>query len=172
MITWAREHNGLSIPELATCMDREPAEIEMWENGNKSPSYTILEELAYRHLHMPLAVFFFPVPPNIEDPIKKFRRLPTYELSRLSSDTLRMIRLAQGYQESLRELTRPEMITKRIFLDLNGKLMNSSQLAYEVRKYLGISIEQQFEFKGQETAFKAWRHSVENVGIFTFKDSF
>jgi len=169
ILTWARERNKLTIEELAQSMKREPEEIRMWESGDKIPSYTLLEELAYRHFNIPLAVFFFPEPPSIEDPINKFRRLPDYEYARLSSDTLRMIRLSQGYQDSLKALIDINASIRRIFLDIDSQKMNPIQLATHVRKYIGITIEQQFVFDGQESAFKAWRHAIENVGVFTFK---
>ena len=56
--------NGLTIEGLATSMKRDPDELCMWESGGKTPSYTSLEELAYRHFHIPLAVFFFSEPPG------------------------------------------------------------------------------------------------------------
>ena len=73
IITWGREHNGLTIEELATSMKRDPDELRMWESGGKTPSYTSLEELAYRHFRIPLAVFFFSEPPDIDDIIIEFR---------------------------------------------------------------------------------------------------
>ena len=73
IITWGREHNGLTIEELATSMKREPDELRMWESGVKTPSYTSLEELAYGYFHIPLAVFSFSEPPDIDDIIIKFR---------------------------------------------------------------------------------------------------
>lgn len=73
IITWGREHNSLTIEELATSMKRDPDELRMWESGGKTPSYTSLEELAYRHFRIPLAVFFFSEPPDIDDIIIEFR---------------------------------------------------------------------------------------------------
>ncbi len=45
-------------------------------------------------------------------------------------------------------------------------------LAAEARKFIGISLRQQFDFHSSDQAFKAWRHALENAGVFTFKDSF
>ncbi len=170
IIKWARERNGLSIEELAEKMRRDPSEVKLWEDGIKSPSYSCLEELAYRHFKIPLAVFFFPEPPDIEDPTRNFRRLPDYELARLSDDTLHIIRLAQAYQESLSELIPYVPSQKAIFRELNPKT-TTIQLAQRTREYLGITIQKQFDFQSCETAFKAWRHALENAGVFTFKDS-
>jgi transcriptional regulator with XRE-family HTH domain len=75
ILTWARERSGFSVEELAEKANKSPEEIEMWEAGAGTPSYSCLEHLA-DYLKMPVAVFFFPEPPNLDDPKKKFRRLP------------------------------------------------------------------------------------------------
>ncbi len=172
IITWARERSGYSIDQLAEAMHKEPNEVYRWESGEKSPSYLTLDDLAYKYFKIPLAVFFFPEPPNIEDPVSKFRRLSDYEMTRLSPDTIRIIRLSQGYQDSLNTLIDPDSIKRRIFKDINTEGKSPIRLAAEVRAYLRITIEQQMKFAGTEIAFKTWRHAVEDVGIFTFKDSF
>ena len=168
IITWARERNRLTIEVLAASMKRNPDELRMWESGGKTPSYTSLEELAYKHLHIPLAIFFFPEPPDIDDVVDKFRRLPDFEFVRLSSSTLHIIRLAQGYQESLSELIDPAISGRRIFLDLKTDGLDTTQLAHNAREYLGINIKRQFEFNNSESALKSWRHAIESVGVFTF----
>lgn len=172
IIIWARKKAGFSVDQLAHVMKRDPSEVAAWESGDKYPSYAQLEELAYRHLKIPLAVFFFPEPPDLDDPIAKFRRLSDYEMSRLSPDTLQIIRLSQGYQESLTELIGNTNNKRQIFRDINTRNLKPESLASEVRDYLGITIDQQFQFDGMETAFKAWRHAIENAGVFSFKNSF
>jgi Zn-dependent peptidase ImmA (M78 family) len=171
IITWARERKGLTVEDIAQKMKQSPDEVQKWEAGKKTFSYTSLETLA-KHFKIPLAVFFFPEPPNIEDPVGKFRRLSEHELERLSSDTRDKIQLAQAYQDSLSELVDKPLFERIIHRDLNPKNFTTKKFASEVRKYLGITLDQQFNFRGYEQAFKAWRHAVENVGVFTFKDSF
>lgn len=171
IIKWARERCGLSVEELARKMGQDPTHILLWEDGAEFPSYTSLEDLAYRHLKIPLAVFFFPEPPEIEDPRGRFRRLPDYELARLSSDTFHKVRLAQGYQESLAVLSFPIRNGRKVFRDIKPRQTSPGQLAEKVRQYLGLPIERQFTFKSTEQAFKAWRHILEQAGVFTFKDS-
>lgn len=171
MITWARERNGLTIEDLAKKLKKNPAEVQKWESGEVKIRYASLEALAYKHLKVPLALFYFPAPPELDDPKKAFRRLPDYELERLSSNTLQMIRLGLAYQESLVELVPHTEGKKQIFKDLRLSNRQTKQIAFETRKYLGITLTKQFEFESTETAFKAWRHSLEEVGVFTFKDT-
>ncbi len=168
IIVWARERNGFSIEELAEKTKRKPDEIEMWEVGNESPSYNQLERLADT-LKTPLAVFFFPEPPNLDDPKKKFRRLPNYEFERFSPDTIQTIRLAQAYQDSLTDFYKDTAPARRIFREFDSQLLSAQALAGRARAFLDISNKQQQQFGSAETAFKAWRHSLETVGIYTFK---
>ena len=171
IIIWARERNRLSVEDLAALMKKEPAEIRRWEAGTETPSYTNLEAMSYRHLMIPLALFFFPEPPSIEDPISKFRRLPEYEFRRISTDTMQMMRMAQGYQESLVELATDGSRRRKIFRDLGYKGKTVRELANKTREYLGITLKKQMAFRSSEDAFKHWRHCLEDAGIFTFKGS-
>lgn len=172
MIKWARERSGLSINDLARSMKRDPDVLREWENGERDISYSALESLAYRHFKIPIAVFFFPEPPNVDDPKGNFRRLPDYELERFSPDTIQKIHLAQAYQDSLAELFIDTPPGRMIHKDIIPGNLSVQALAKKVRKYIGISFRRQFAFNSSDQAFKAWRHAIEEAGIFTFKDSF
>ncbi|MGO9137216.1 MAG: ImmA/IrrE family metallo-endopeptidase [Syntrophales bacterium] len=172
ILSWARERAGLSTETLAQKMKKDPIEIESWESGDDVPSYVVLERLAYKHLKLPLAVFFFPVPPDLDDPIKKFRRLPSCELDRFSPDTYGKIHLGQAYQYSLEILMKDIPRRRIIFRDLSSDNLKPAEFAKRTRQYLGITLEQQTKFRSAETAFKMWRHAIEEASVFTFKDSF
>lgn len=171
ILKWARERNKLTIEQLAIKMKRDSEELKMWENGEQDLPFGCLEDLAYKHFKVPLAVFFFPEPPVEPDPVNKFRRLPDFELERLSDDTYRKIRLAQAYQDSL-SLLLEDYTSRKIFKDIIPQKQSVAELASQVRKYIGISMDEQYGFSSPETAFKRWRHAIEECGIFTFKDSF
>jgi len=172
MITWAREQAGMTRDALAERLKRDPSEVERWESGKEDPSYPMLEKLAYNLLHVPLAIFFFPSPPNIETPKKEFRRLPQYELERFSPDTYDKFRLAQAYQDSLSDLLQEYRLEKHILKDISPSGFSPIELAARVRDYLGVTIDDQRNIRSCESAFKHWRHAIEEVGIYTFKDSF
>ena len=172
IIVWARERNGFTVDVLAKRLKVASHEISMWEQGTKTPSYTVLEKLAYKHFKIPIALFFFSKLPDIEDPRNNFRRLPDFELQRLSSDTLQKLRLGQAYQESLAELIPKGVYKQKLFQDLDPKGMTVEHLARQVRDYLGVTVQKQIALGGEEEAFKFWRHSIEEAGIYTFKDTF
>jgi len=173
ILKWARERKQFSIPLIAKKIRKPENEIISWEDGTDSPSYAILERLAYQYYKVPLAVFYFPDPPNIENPKTKMRRLPDYEFERISPDTLHMINFGLGYQQSLIRLLGLTNNDNTIFKALkNEHKSHIHSLCSLVRQYLGITIEQQIKFTSFESAFKAWRHAIELGGIYTFKDSF
>jgi Zn-dependent peptidase ImmA (M78 family) len=172
ILTWARERIGLTIANVATILKKEPNEVASWENGNTYPSYTTAEQLAYEVFKLPLAVLFFPYPPKLDDPAKRFRRLPEYEVARFSSDTYHKIHLAQAYQDSLMEMGDSITVDKKITDHVNPNGLNPSALAKKVRTFIGLTLDEQFGYKRPETAFKAWRRKIELSGIFSFKDSF
>jgi Zn-dependent peptidase ImmA (M78 family)/transcriptional regulator with XRE-family HTH domain len=172
IIQWARERSGLSLDDLARLLKRDPDELHQWENGESAPSYTTLEDLAYRHFKIPIAVFFFPAPPDVDDPKGSFRRLPEHELERFSRDTIQKIRFAQAYQDSLEDFFIDSPPERMIHHDISPQGSSLEVLSGKVRKYLGISYKQQFAFRSNDQAFKAWRHALEEAGVFAFKDSF
>ena len=91
ILRWARERVGHTLESLALKMHRDVEQIARWENGDEDIPYTGLEELAYSHLKIPIALFFFPEPPDLEDPINRFRRIPDSEIERFSPDTFYVI---------------------------------------------------------------------------------
>ncbi len=172
ILKWGLKRNMMSIEQLARHMKKDVEEVRMWVSGEKSPSYSTLETLAYTVLKVPLAVFLFPEAPDIEDKVTKFRRLPEYEMERLSSDTLQIIRSSQGFQDALVELLGTDEDNRKIFIDIDAKDMTAENMAKLTREYIDISMEEQFKFSGTESALRAWRHAIEEAVIFTFKNTF
>ena len=76
VLRWARERSGLSASEVAKKMNKSAESVENWEVGGSAPTYVQLEKLAYQVYKRPVAVFFFPEPPEEADKIAEFRTLP------------------------------------------------------------------------------------------------
>jgi Zn-dependent peptidase ImmA (M78 family) len=131
--------------------------------------------LAYRVYKRPVALFFFPEPPEEKDPEHSFRTLPDFEIEDLSADTRYKIRQAHALQLSLYELnggTNPA--PEKIFTDLHVQIpINAANVAAKTREYLGITVERQRRvWKDSTVALKAWRDAVEEKGVFVFKNTF
>jgi hypothetical protein len=144
------------------------------EGGISFPTYVQLERLAYEIYKRPIAVFFFPEPPDEVTAQKSFRTLPQAELDSLSPSVLRLFRQAQVMQLKLHELTGDtNPAPRKIFRDLTFRPSDRvEELVRSVREYLGVPLSTQADWRNTESAFKEWRRRIENSGIFVFKDAF
>jgi len=174
VLQWARERSGMTIEEVAVELKKDESEIEAWESADSdaAPTYGQLETLAYRLYKTPLAVFFFPEPPDEPDAQGQFRLVPGAELDGFEPDTRYAVRLAVAAQESLRELgTGAE--TAAILGAVQARRFRSLEsLCTRVREELGIPLSNQTSWTSLEDAVKEWRTAVESAGVYVFKRSF
>jgi Zn-dependent peptidase ImmA (M78 family)/transcriptional regulator with XRE-family HTH domain len=174
VLIWARESANLLIEDVAHKMNKSQEAIESWEKGDSSPTYIQLETLAYTLYKRPVAVFFFPKPPEEITAQNSFRTLPESEVEELGPRFMRVFRRAQAMQINLEELTDGNNpASKKIFMDLSFEPRGAVvEMAETVRQYLGIDIKEQVGWSNTEAAFEKWRSAVENSGIFVFKNAF
>lgn len=174
ILIWARERSGQTIAQVAAALGRGPEEIEAWEAETGAPTYPQLEALAYRVYKRPIAIFFFPEPPDEPDPEHSFRTLPRFEVEDLSADTRYKVRQARALQLALHELhggTNPA--PRQIFREVKPAGLTVADVATRVRKYLDVDLKTQREvWKTPEDALKSWRNAVEEVGVYVFKNTF
>ena len=177
ILKWARETAGLSVDDVVRKMKRKRVTAETvlsWESGEGSPSYPQLERIAYGIYKRPLALFFFPEPPQEETPKQSFRTLPEYAIERLPERIRFLIRKARVMQLNLAELyDNANPASRHIVRDLSfDPRVSSEQMAATVRDYLGIDLVRQSRWKNSEEALKVWRDALEEHGVFIFKDAF
>jgi Zn-dependent peptidase ImmA (M78 family) len=123
---------------------------------------------------IPIAVFFFPEPPNVPPIRESFRTLPDTEFERLPRRIQYLLRKAKAFQIGLIELCQGRNPSERqITRDLEfSARMSVEIMAARVRSYLDISLEQQAAWRDDEEALKEWRKALYKAGIFVFKDAF
>lgn len=174
VLKWARRQAGLSLSEVADRLKKTPELVESWETGDAAPTYSQLETLAYRVFKRPVALFFFPEPPEEPEPERSFRTLPTPEASGLTADTRYKLREARAFQLFLYELNgNRNPAERRIFDDITISSHDSaSEVARSVREYLGIEVETRSQFPSVPEWFKECRERVEEAGVYVFKNSF
>lgn len=174
VLSWARLQAGLSVSEVADRLKKDPAVIESWENGNSAPTYVQLETLAYKVFKRPVALFFFPEPPDEPALEGSFRTLPAPEAEDLEAETRYKIREARAFQLSLYELNGyMNPAERRIFEDLEVTPEDSaSEVAEAVRRYLGVEVEARSAWPSAHEWFKKCRRVVEDAGVYVFKSSF
>ncbi len=175
VLRWAREGAGIKTEEVAEQLKlkRVTAEtIQQWESGRGSLTYSQLEKLAkiYRR---PVAVFFFPEPPEEPSLKGQFRSLPEAYVEKIPTKIRFLIRDGMVKQMNLYELlgdTNPAK--RRIVQDIVVDRMSAKNLAAQARKYIGISLEEQTKCKDENEALKMWRNALEECGLWIFKNAF
>lgn len=174
VLEWARRQAGLSVAEVADKLKKNPTVIQSWETGDSAPTYAQLETLAYKVFKRPVALFFFPEPPDEPGPERSFRTLPTPEASGLNADTRFKLREARAFQLFLYELNGDRNpADRRIFDDITVAPQDSaSEVARSVRDYLGVEVETRSQFPSISEWFKECRGRVEDAGVYVFKNSF
>lgn len=177
MLKWARETAGLGVDDVVRKLKRKRVTAETvlsWENGEGSPSYPQLERMAYEIYKRPLALFFFPEPPQEETPKQSFRTLPDYAIDRLPERIRFLIRRARVMQLNLAELyDNANPALQHIVRDRSfDPGVSAVRMATTVRDYLGIDLARQSRWKNSEEALRVWRDALEEHGVFVFKDAF
>jgi Zn-dependent peptidase ImmA (M78 family) len=169
LIAWARQRAGLSQEEAA----RKFAKIAAWEAGTALPSYPQLESMA-EEFRIPIAVFFFPQPPNVPPIQETFRTLPDAEFEQLPRRIQQLLRKAKAFQLGLYELTQGRNPAERLItreVEFTAR-MSVDTMAARVRSYLGVTLARQTAWRGADEALKEWRDALYRIGIFVFKDAF
>jgi len=158
VLKWARVSSNMSIDEVADKMGKSSDTIISWEMGKDQPTYVQLEKLAYSVYKRPIAIFFFPEEPDIDDPRKEFRTLPDFEYESLPYTVVRLFRKAQALQLNLQELFQGNNPSDKFILEKISisKKIDMDSLVKDVREILGVSLEDQIEWKSITQALKSW----------------
>lgn len=169
LLAWARERAGQSVDEVAQKFRR----WSDWEAGRSAPTYPQLEQLSDA-FKVPIAVFFFPEPPQVPDINETFRTLPAEALDELPSRMRILLRKAKAMQLNLADLTdgrnpAERLITRDLAFPPN---VDIAEMAAVVRDYLGVTLDDQMSWRSSEEALKSWRTALLDVGVFVFKDAF
>ena len=169
VIGWARKRAGFTREALS----REFANIGAWESGEGGPTYPQLEKLSER-LKVPIAVFFFPTPPDLPPIEESFRTFGPEQIANIPPRIRLLLRKARSFQIGLGELSAGRNTAERIIVrDLNFAATDRIEdIAAAVRDYLGISLGEQFGWSDVETALNKWREKFVSVGVYVFKDQF
>lgn len=177
VLRWARITAGYSIDNVVLKINRKRITsdvLKAWEEGNESPSYPLLELLAYKIYKRPLALFFFPEPPDENTPQQSFRTLPEIEIDSMTPRMRYLIRQAMVMQANLADLNdnvnpAPQQILKDLKFGVDSSV---HMMASKVREYLKVDLPTQISWKGTVSAFKKWRNILEKNGVYIFKEAF
>lgn len=171
VLAWARERAGYTLEAAASHFPK----IASWEEpeSDDAPSYPQLEKLAEK-FKVPVAVFFFPSPPDLPPIEETFRTLGPEQIEQIPPNVRLLLRKARSFQIGLEELYQGRNAAQRLITnDLAFKPTdNVDVIASAVRDYLGISLESQSAWTDTDTALKQWRRVFFEAGVYVFKDQF
>ena len=173
VLKWARQRKNYELAEVVRKLRIKSEEILTdWETGEKAPTYPQLEKLADCY-EVPIAVFFFPEPPKIEDSAASLRSVPDFDLDSISPYMMNIIHRVQAAQMALKEINDgvnpvSNPLHKSLRLPAN---VDIESLASELRseKFLNVSLKQQRGWTNYMDALWDWRDAVEEQGIFVFR---
>lgn len=169
VITWARVNAGFSLDDA----QRSFTKIAAWEAGDASPTYPQLEQMSEK-FKCPVAVFFFPEPPDVAGVEKSFRTLLPDDFAQIPRTVRTFLRKGQAMQLNLAELNdgknpAPKVITHDLKFEVNTTI---DTIANAIRDYLGVSLKEQSNWPSLDEAMEQWRDAFARVGVYVFKDAF
>ncbi len=174
VLSWARKTIGYSEDQVVEHLNAKKVTLDVfkeWELGIAQPTYPQLKKLAKLYKR-PVAIFFFPKPPE-EKPIEEdFRALPPFITESIPPDILYLVRKAKARQMDLEELHGGITDKARIATLRRKQQETAEELAERIRNETGISTENQTRWKDFDSAFKNWRSAIENLGAWVFKEPF
>lgn len=169
VLKWAREKAGYTFEEEC----QRHSKYNEWEAGISFPTYNQLEQLSV-HYNRPIALFFFPNPPEEPDLEKSFRALSQEDIYTLSPHVRYLFRKATAFQIYLKELFQNEyevQMQKIKWLTKNSNI-SVRDLAHKIRDFLNVPINIQVRWSNSEEALEEWRNILADNGVYVFKEAF
>ena len=174
VLAWARKGSGLSEGEVVEKIQRKRVTTQVlreWEEGVSEPTYSQLKQLAEVY-NRPVALFFFPEPPEEASMESDFRSLPLDTIEKMSARIRYLVRSAKARVLELYELYGGVEMTAGV-INMGRKENESAiQMANRIRHHVGISLQDQVSWEDSDYALKQWRHALEGLGVWVFKDAF
>jgi Zn-dependent peptidase ImmA (M78 family)/transcriptional regulator with XRE-family HTH domain len=171
LLVWARESIGLGVQEAARKIGIKPERLEQWERGELVPTISQLRKAAKIAYKRPLAVFYLSKPPKTFDAMRDFRRLPDDQRTANSSALLLEIRRARDRRQIALDLSQNLEEGVSNFVETTSLNDDPDTVARRARKLLGISLEEQFDWRTGYQAFNSWKSAIEKLGVLIFQTS-
>ncbi len=170
LLIWARKSAGLSIEIAAKKAQLKPEQLNKWENGELRPTVKQLMKLGDIYKR-PFSVFYLPKPPKEFQPLRDFRRLYGARIFELSPNLIFEIRRARERRQIALDLY--QLLEESPYrLNISASLSDEPEnLALKIRKLVGISYANQYNWQNEHEAFNQWKKILENLGILIFHAS-
>lgn len=170
ILKWARMMNGMTLEDAGNRMGGTN-KIISWEQGADYPTYAQLKKLCKMY-RKPIAVCFFPEPPQIKNIPSSCRTLPENIYNDFSRELIKMIDEARVMQLNLYELNNNKNPSMVKISDFKFNYKDSKSVAVGLRQLLGVDLTIQKRIRKLEDAFEFWRDCFYQLGIYVFKSAF
>ena len=168
ILIWAREKAHLSKGEVSKYVGTSEDRYGQFETGEVNPTIRQLFLISSK-LNRPAQVFFLNKIPQEYDFFPEMRRLPGSIVGEESPQLVKQVNLAIEYREIALNLLRGLAIQPTdIELELNLNI-DPEVAASEIRKKLGVSIEEQTSWRDGYEALRTWRSAIEQFGVLVFQ---
>jgi Zn-dependent peptidase ImmA (M78 family) len=168
ILRWAKDTKGYSTEECYLHFGED--KFSSWINGLDYPTYQELKKIG-KFFKKPIALFFFPEPPDIKNIESSFRTLSNSS-SIFTPDVISLLDWGRIMQLNLYELhdgvnPSSHIITKQSF-DLSKIEITASKL----RGFFSEIYNVPKNFNSYEKAFNYWREIFFHAGVYVFKNAF
>src|SRR5947207_15268640 len=164
VLEWARKESGYD-PEPAAKRAGVPAEkLIAWEHGDAKPTLRQAQALA-KFYHRALGIFFLPQPPSLRPLAAEYRRLPGIRPGTESPELRLAIRVMSQRRETAIQLS-GELGYAVIEFDVAAHPTESPvAVAARLRSKLGITAQEQLDWRDTRQAWRSWRGAVEQGNV-------
>ncbi len=168
LLVWAREQSGYELESVAKRLSVKVERVLAWEHGDRKPTVRQVEALAGFY-HRPFGLFFLPQPPELPPLSAEYRRLRGVKPGIESPELRLALRTMSFRREAANELA-----------EELGALLPSFQLkahpgedpnvvGARIRAALGVSVEEQLDWRDEWQAWARWRDAAESAGALVFQ---
>lgn len=164
VLRWAVDEDGRAPDDLADALKVEPDLLRSWLSGEAAPTRGQVSSLA-RVLQRPRALFFLPRPPAAATLPASFRRPPGGSERQVSTAARRKVREARRVQHAVSWALRDEPPVDIPFASLQD---DPEQVASGAREWLGVTDEEQAQWRDDYAALRSWRGALEDRGCLVF----
>lgn len=168
MLVWARRRSHFDLVGAAKRVRVKPEKLQAWEEGKARP--TIRQAMILAQIYRcPLSAFYLRERPrDVQIAIRDFRGpAPSPEVD-WSPALAREHILAEERRNALLGLADPEEGEFQPPEDL-GTGEHPERIAFRLREYLGVSLEEQFRWAGVRQALRGWTEALEKKNVLVFQ---
>lgn len=163
VLRWAREAAGFNLEAVAAKLQKQPSDVQAWEQGTARPTVRQARALANAYKR-PFATFFLREPPPDPLMLPDFRRVSSDRARSYSPDLRLAIRTARYRQLWLRERLVETEQPKLRFVGSWKEPRRASELAATIRAKLRADSRVPAKTPKPE-AFRTWVDAAEEAGI-------